>query len=755
MLNECSGLRSYGGVPVKRLLFTSLLLCIVASSLFLLLAPRAAAQLTTVTGTVKDVNGIGYSGARVTAQLVFAGTPVSSPTVTISVLAQCQANGFGSAPCQVPFSPNQGPFFLDNGGNIPGGGITLQDNSLVQPGSTQWRFTANENGTPPPLGTGPQTCSASLTISGATQSVSTSFSACPALSNASGGGNPSSAGMIDPTATPYSAKIGAKEGNDGSTISSQPTFSSVNQTCVAGDATNLAIAVNTASGAYPYGTGLITVLSCSGGSWTLSGNANATLSNVEWAIGPDANPIGNPALSNAYAAAITQGKMLAIPCSAMIVSTSPFIATASLMDYVISTYDLQGCNATGGSRFILHPNIMAAFAGTSACFFACAPPTTKTGTPTTWQGQASQGKIENIYLTSLGGLIPGTAGQNPRLISGFTIANYIFMQGVSMSAGAPIAIISPSGEFSAHRLNLQNFTLFGGNAWTGVVMQGQGQNSVEGSIFAFGGIAIAATCSSVTLCSFRDDYIVSTAQGIQSTAGANTIFVTGSFISVVGGNGSCGALCSSGTDTWQVYGNPLITTTTPAFPTISTGSAGLFDMSGNNVNNTGSSAFVFTGSGTILDRGANYGNFVSGTWSNFTGKYIPAASSLANSPFPTATNFGTAIGSTALIPNVPYTMPINISVTTRQITAGVSCAAGTNTATPTITYTQPGGTAGTISPTVLSISANGVLDSGAGATQTFSFTAKPGTAVNFSVASALASTGCSPTPQYAFDIRNW
>jgi hypothetical protein len=91
------------------------------------------AQSTQVTGTITDPNGLPYAGAAIKAGLVFAGTPVSNPTVTISTLSQCRANGFGSAPCQVPFNPSNGPFALDSGGNIPGGGITLQDNSLVTP----------------------------------------------------------------------------------------------------------------------------------------------------------------------------------------------------------------------------------------------------------------------------------------------------------------------------------------------------------------------------------------------------------------------------------------------------------------------------------------------------------------------------------------------------------------------------------------------------------------------------------------------
>jgi hypothetical protein len=159
-------------------------------SFFLLIALPAAAQTTLVTGQVKDTNGVPYAGAQISAQLVFAGTPVSNPTVTTNVLATCRANGFGSAPCQVPFNPSNGPFSLDGGGNIPAGGITVQDNTQVTPSGTQWAFKVNSAGNPPPLGTGPQTCSATITISGASQSVSASFNACPALSNSAGGGVP-------------------------------------------------------------------------------------------------------------------------------------------------------------------------------------------------------------------------------------------------------------------------------------------------------------------------------------------------------------------------------------------------------------------------------------------------------------------------------------------------------------------------------------------------------------------------------------
>lgn len=147
----------------------------------------AAAQTTLVTGQVLDSNGIPYANARVTAQLTINGTAVTGqPTVTISSQAQCQSAGLGSAPCQAPFQGTVG-FTLDPLGNIPGGGINLQTNSLVTPSPTQWTFSISTPGEPKPFGTGPQTFSASFTIAGASQSVSVGLQAlAPALTSLAG-----------------------------------------------------------------------------------------------------------------------------------------------------------------------------------------------------------------------------------------------------------------------------------------------------------------------------------------------------------------------------------------------------------------------------------------------------------------------------------------------------------------------------------------------------------------------------------------
>jgi hypothetical protein len=137
------------------------------------LVPLSVAQNTTiVTGTVKDVNGLPYSGASVQAQLVPLGiTPRIPPPCNGQSASPCFPSGFTSATADVT-----GSFSMN-----------LASNAVLTPGGTQWQFTVSETGIAPPAGTGPQTCNATLTISGASQSVTASFATCPALSNTSGG----------------------------------------------------------------------------------------------------------------------------------------------------------------------------------------------------------------------------------------------------------------------------------------------------------------------------------------------------------------------------------------------------------------------------------------------------------------------------------------------------------------------------------------------------------------------------------------
>jgi hypothetical protein len=155
-----------------RIIFILLALCICASV--------ANAQTTLVTGTIVDPGAVPYAGAQLKAQLTVPGA-----TVTINNNAQCASAGQGSAPCKIPIQGTAGPVTLDSAGNIPGGGIVMFDNTFVNPGGTQWIFTVSISpGVPLPLGTGPQTFSATITISGASQNIGAALNAlAPKLSN--------------------------------------------------------------------------------------------------------------------------------------------------------------------------------------------------------------------------------------------------------------------------------------------------------------------------------------------------------------------------------------------------------------------------------------------------------------------------------------------------------------------------------------------------------------------------------------------
>jgi len=125
------------------------------------------AQRTVVSGTVSDLNGVPYAGATLVATL---SLPVGAGGATLNGVQ------IGGATQRVT---------LDTTGSFL---MQLPDNAVVQPGGTQWTFNINISpGAPPPLGTGPQNCSVTLTITGASQSISGNLSVCPALGRVAGG----------------------------------------------------------------------------------------------------------------------------------------------------------------------------------------------------------------------------------------------------------------------------------------------------------------------------------------------------------------------------------------------------------------------------------------------------------------------------------------------------------------------------------------------------------------------------------------
>lgn len=134
-----------------------------------------AQTLTQVSGTITDPNGLKYSNAIITIALTPQGGP--SPVLT---------------PCTNPvgcsFTINS-PIITDASGSFT---VALYANASILPASTQYAFTVNEPGIPPPLGTSAQTFTYTVTIAGASQSLSTGMSAlAPALSNVGGSATPS------------------------------------------------------------------------------------------------------------------------------------------------------------------------------------------------------------------------------------------------------------------------------------------------------------------------------------------------------------------------------------------------------------------------------------------------------------------------------------------------------------------------------------------------------------------------------------
>jgi hypothetical protein len=126
------------------------------------LTDLAAAQFTTVTGTVVDPNGIPYALGTIAPVIVIpsgAGSPVFTATGTVYT-PPVQASG------------------LDGAGHFI---VTLADNTALTPAGTKWNFTVcSAAGTiQPALGKGPVCFSlaAPITISGASQDISSNLNA--------------------------------------------------------------------------------------------------------------------------------------------------------------------------------------------------------------------------------------------------------------------------------------------------------------------------------------------------------------------------------------------------------------------------------------------------------------------------------------------------------------------------------------------------------------------------------------------------
>lgn len=127
-----------------------------------LITPQLAAgqNPTQVTGTVTDVASIAYYPALVQACLA----PVTTDPV---VNGQHINTNTGANYCVYAQTTPAGSFLMSLPSNA----------SITNAPGTQYTFTVTSPGTGPPLGTGQQSCAATVTISGTSQDVSSLFNA--------------------------------------------------------------------------------------------------------------------------------------------------------------------------------------------------------------------------------------------------------------------------------------------------------------------------------------------------------------------------------------------------------------------------------------------------------------------------------------------------------------------------------------------------------------------------------------------------
>ena len=570
-------------------------------------------------------------------------------------------------------------------------------------------------------------------------------------------GNPTTANMIDPTQAPYNVKPDGYIYADGTTTNTSPNFSSASQTCSASrDTGKLAIVVNASTGAYAYGTGLITVTGCNGNAWVLSGNASQSIpGTANWAIGSDATPGGTGGLIQAYQATFaafpTQTKNLALPCGIMILTAPPFQVPTPLNIWN-DRPDISGCNAGTGTIFVLHPNISSTLLTNGGNLFYTIPNSNQPAGALVYAGNGGNQTVQHLQIVGLTGNIPGTAGKNFNFINQFGMVDNVSIFGVSMTAGTLIFAQFASGEAKGTRLNFQGVGLGSGSgaAYIGVLMQGQGTNVVDKSIFQSAGFNPAVQCGSNANC-YVNIYCSGCTSGVQTSASGAQVTIVGSTLNTANGPAISDG---PGPDTFYVFGNPLIGATVASRTAIAINNAGsVMDLSGSTVS-SGTAGFNVTGSGQLNDRA---GNTFSSVLTQFGGKYVPiGGGSVATNSASAATNFGVNIGATPIVAASPGTATYDVKIGFRVVTAGVGCSTN-GTVNGVLSWTAGGAAQATGSggvPALATLTA--VNNSTVGTSSVYSSVpihADINTAINFTTTS-VPGTCATSQPQYVVDFSN-
>lgn len=561
---------------IAQLVFLLELICFAAS------AASGQAQ-TTVTGTIKDPNGLAYSFGTVKAQVSPPG--VQSPCVTTPA-GDC-----------VAIQGTVGPAPLDVNGHFT---LNLYPNASISCGgqacATQWTFTVCiAPGIPPPSGTGPQCGSIAITVVGSSQDVSTVMNpVMPVLSNIVS----SSVNVIGLTfAANFGVKANARHTDDATVNTGSPNITSATAAFTTADIGKQVFVVKAATKAIDG-----TIISVTSGTVAVASvNSSANLTNAALALGTD----DTTSLVNAWTSAVNSNTALLLPPGQSIFSAMPFPHFNTATFPVPWTFVAQG-QSKGSWMGIMSPDFnFGSCDVTTTCVFDEAPTRETTGSPSATQ----QTEVDNFQLIGLGYTFPSQASSFT-LIGGPFRANdlgiFWFSPNIFMTA------VSLSAEGTASRLDIQNNQ--GAGAGVGLLLSGQNSH-VEHSIFAFNSGFNVELNNCLVNCSVEYNYFANSANGTAHPS----LFITNTTGAAIEGNLLASGGTSSATVIAQVdagsearFTDNTISTSGATAGSTNLINAGTVYLEQNHFT-TGASSTSINNSGTLFD---SCGNTVDSTVTN-------------------------------------------------------------------------------------------------------------------------------------------